>query len=240
MHKDPGANARVQHRHDRLAHARTGNGAAHRLLIVDDQPICREGLRVLFRETPDFQVAAVESGEAMRMAEYFAPQLAMISLALPGHYAFQLARGLRQVRPATGILFLDDEVRHANIPAALAAGALGYWARSDSFDDLAEAARTVAAGRHSFCPGARPYIVETSSGPQFRPDKRGREISRLTRREVQVLSLLVKGFSVKECAAHLNLAPSTVDNFTSRLMKKLGVHNRVDLVMLAVREGLDR
>jgi DNA-binding NarL/FixJ family response regulator len=98
----------------------------------------------------------------------------------------------------------------------------------------------IRAGRTAFCPAADQYLVHTKSGLRFDPPATGSPLEKLTPRELEILLHLADGLSVRRCAERLRLSESTVDNHKSRLMRKLDVHNVVELVRLAAREGLLR
>ncbi len=209
-----------------------------RLLIVDDHGLVRDGLLALFRAEGGFEVVAVDAGEAVRTACYFSPHVVLMDLTLPGSFAFLAARSIRSENGLPRLLFLDDTVRPANVGRALEFGICGYWTKHASFDQLAAAVRCIVSGRMSFCPEVEPHLVAEPEGLQFRPSADVWGTPDLTARQREVLALLARGLSVKECAQRMGLSQSTVDNQKSRLMRKLGVHCTVDLVWIAFREGL--
>ena len=207
-------------------------------MIVDEHRLVGEGLLALFRAAGGVEAAAVGAAEAVQTARQFAPDVVVIDVTLPDRGAFQIAREIRAWHPPTRVLFLDEAVRPMHVRAALEVEGCGYWTKHASFDRLAEAAGRVAAGALSFCPEVRRHLVLTPCGLQFQPSPDVAAIAKLTRRESQVLVLLAEGLSVKQCAGRMHLAPSTVDNHKSRLMKKLRVHKVTELIRVAVREGL--
>lgn len=209
-----------------------------RLLIVDDQCLFREGLRALFSQSPDIEAMAVAPEEAAQRSGRFCAHAAVIGLATPLRRAFAIAEEMTAQCPAPRLLFLDEQIRPVNLAAALQAGADGYWTKYASFDELTAAVRRVAAGKPSFCPATRLYLVAGPAGSSVRINSKRTVTADITPRETEVLGLLVEGLSVKECALRMKLSPSTIDNHKSRLMKKLGIHKTTGLVRFAVREGL--
>ncbi|KKK70042.1 hypothetical protein LCGC14_2927970 [marine sediment metagenome] len=209
-----------------------------RLLIVHDHGLAREGMLALFRSTEQIRAKGVEAAEAAWVARHLAPDVVLIALALSGACAFETAESILQECRSSRMMFLDDTLRPHHLRMTLAAGAHGYWTKRASFDQLCEAIRRVASGGSSVCPAARRYLVGSDGKMRFDQAANGTPLARITRRERQVLVLLAEGLSVKQVAERLCLSPRTVDSHRSNLMKKLGIHKIVDLVRLALREGL--
>ena len=212
------------------------------LLIVDDHALCRAGLATMFRAVARIGRLVVAGGaeDAVHLAAEFGPSVVLMDVTLPAAYAFEAARSIRAAQSDAGILFLDESVHPAHVRQALSVGGAGYWTKHATFDEIVEAVRLVGTGQQSFCPAVRQHLVVTSSsGLRYRPMPSDIEsLDTLTAREMDVLAGLARGLSVKQCAQHLRLARSTVDNHKSRLMKKLKVHKTVDLARLAMHQGL--
>ena len=155
-------------------------------------------------------------------------------LSLEGETAESILQECRSSR----MMFLDDALRPERLRMTLAAGAHGYWTKQASFDQLCEAICRLASGGTSVCPAARRYLVGCDGHLRFDQTADGTPLAGITRRERQVLVLLAEGLSVRQAAERLCLSPRTVDSHRSNLMKKLGIHKIVDLVRLALREGL--
>ncbi len=199
-----------------------------RLLIVTTSASARDELLALFKAVKDVEVRALDSGEAVHIARFFLPDVVLIDLALLGDYAFLVARNFRVLYGKVRLLFLDDAVCSAHICTALRMGAFGYWTTTSSLAELSKAVRQIAAGEYAFCPAARRYLTWTTSGPQFRLPPDIAATARLTRRQSEVLALLAKNLSVKQCAEQMQLAPSTVQRHKSELMKKLNLPKTAD------------
>ena len=209
-----------------------------RLLIVDDHGLVREGLLALFHPVEDILARAIEAGRAVWATRHFAPEVVLINRTLTDACAFETAESVLLERPSSRVMFLDDAMRPARLRMALAAGVHGYWTNRASFDQLCDAVRQLRAGRPSLCPTAQQYVVLSDGVMRFDQAADGTALAGLTHRECQVLALLAEGLCVKKVAGRLDVSPRTVDSHRSNLMRKLGVHKIVDLVRLAMSEGL--
>ncbi len=215
-----------------------GSKAGVRLLIVDAHGVVREGLLALFRQPGGVETSASNDAEVDWVMDRFAPDVVLIRLAPSNGHAMQTARSILGRCPAPRVMLLDDTVCPAHVCVALAIGASGYWTVRASFAQIEEAVRDVAGGKQSFCPAAQRLRAPLSRHLRVDPPGDVAGISSLTQRESEVLVLLAKGFTVKQCARRLRLSPSTVEKYKAQLMKKVGVHRLVDLVRLAWCEGL--
>jgi len=175
---------------------------------------------------------------ALLVARRFQPTVVVLDASLPGGTWREVAQLLRREIPTCGLLLLDDTLRPWNLKEAIEFPRVGYWTKCDSAQEVIEAARAVAVGEGTFCAQAKRFLISSEGKLRFRALPADSPLARLTRREQEVLVHLAQGHSIKECARRLDLAHSTVDNHKSRIMKKLGVHKLVDLVRLALREGL--
>ena len=211
-----------------------------RLLIVDTHALCCTGLAMMFRAVPEVAEVAVATTpeQAVRIAKFHQPDVLIMDAAMPSYGGFETARLLIKSSTRCRILFLDDAVNHAHIRSALRAGALGYWTKHATFDEIIVAVLRISTGHATFCPAADEHLVRTKTGLRFEPKAPGTPLENLTPRELEVLLHLADGLSVRQCAEQMNLSESTIDNHKSRLMRKLDVHSVVELVRLAEREGL--
>ena len=211
-----------------------------RLMIVDDHALCCAGMAMMFRTVPEVTEVAVatQPEQAMRIAKLLQPNVALVDITMPAHGGFETGRRLLAPSSDCRVLFLDASIRHAHLRYALRLGASGYWTKHATFDQIVTAVCQVAEGRTAFCPAVQDRLVETRVGPRLRPDSDGTPLENLTPRELEVLVHLADGLTLKQCAERMNLSESTADNHKSRLMGKLEVHNVVELIKLASREGL--
>lgn len=211
-----------------------------RVLIVDGQALFCEALAALFSTKTGLKVVALttRADEAVLLARRLQPDIVFMDTSLPELGSFDAARQILSHQSKTKVIFLEDTLCGANVQEALRLGARGYWTKHESFQAMADGVCRVAAGGSTFCPDIQRRLKWTSEGLQFDAEEKKTPLEKLTQRELEVLRYLSQGLSVKQCARILNLAHSTVDNHKSRLMKKLDVHNSVELTRLAIREGL--
>jgi two-component system, NarL family, response regulator NreC len=208
-----------------------------RLLLADDHAILRAGLRMLLEAQPDMMVVAeaADGEEAVRRAHATHPDVAVIDLTMPGLSGVETLQRLRRELPATRLLVLTmhDDPGYARV--AQAAGASGHVIKDSESGELLAAIRAVHRGRTFVQVGGgggnAPPPVETEEA---------RAVPALSPRERQVLELLAHGHTNREIAARLSLSVKTVETHRARLSDKLGLHNRADLVRLALELGLLR
>jgi DNA-binding NarL/FixJ family response regulator len=208
-----------------------------RILLVDDHEVVREGLRA-FLELQDGLEVVGEAGdgqEALELAERVRPDVILMDLVMPKLDGVGAMRELRRRAPATRVIaltsFLDDE----RLLPAIQAGAAGYLLKDVRPKELARAVRAAYAGEAMLDPAAAARLVAAvAQGATPAPTQPGR----LTRREQEVLELLARGRSNKRIAFELGIAEKTVKAHVGRLLAKLGVADRTEAAVLAVREGL--
>ncbi|HZD74050.1 MAG TPA: response regulator transcription factor [Actinomycetota bacterium] len=224
-----------------------------RVLLADDQAMVREGLSVLLSAQPDIQVAgeAADGQEAVRKAVELQPDVVLMDVRMPvlnGPEATRLivggpAAGAASRTPGVAVpkvlmpttFDLDEYVYEA-----LRAGASGFLLKDASARQLAEAVRVVAAGDALLSPSVtRRLIGEFSRLGGPRGPTRGR-VEDLTERETQVLALVARGLSNAEIAAHLVVAEQTVKTHVSRILTKLALRDRAQVVVFAYESGLVR
>lgn len=206
-----------------------------RVLIADDHAVMRDGLQALFHATGDIRVvAAVANGrEALRAARELTPDVALLDLAMPELNGLEAARRLREECPEVRVVILSMHSTAEYVHRARQAGAAGYILKESAGVEVIDAVRRVHAGRHYFSRALWPALMGTGySATQASP------LESLSRREREVLQLVVEGKTSAETAATLHLSPKSVDTYRSRLMTKLGVGDIPALVKFAIRHGL--
>ena len=209
-----------------------------RIMLVDDHTMVREALRVVLEQDNGMEVvAAVGDGEtALRLADELAPTVVVMDVALPGQSGIETTRRLLARHPQIKVLALSTYLDRRIIQQMLDVGASGYIAKSAAGAELKQGIRNVVAGRSYLCSEVAALVADglrdrRSAGGQPEP-------SSLSRREVQVATLLAEGKSAPDIAAELHIAPSTVDVHRRNLMRKLELHNVVELTRYAIRTGL--
>ena len=212
-----------------------------RLLLVDDQQLMREGLRVLLELEPDLRVVA-EAGtgqEALDAYPASRPDVVLMDIRMPGMDGVEATWRLRERCPEARVIILTTFDDDAYVFEGLRAGALGYLLKDVSGHELAEAVRTVAAGGALIEPSvARKVLAEFARlAPPARPADAGLP-EPLLAREREVLQLLSAGLSNREIAARLHLAEGTVKNYVTAILQKLGVRDRTQAALRARELGL--
>jgi DNA-binding NarL/FixJ family response regulator len=214
---------------------------AIRILLVDDQRLMREGLRVLLALEPDLEVIgeAEDGAAALRAYEALQPDVVLMDVRMPGMDGVEATWRLRERWPKARIVILttfdDDEY----VFEALRAGALGYLLKDVSGHDLAQAVRTVAAGGALIQPSVAAKVVAEFArmAPPAREVDAGLA-EPLSEREVQILRLLAGGLTNRQIAERLSMAEGTIKNYVTNILGKLGARDRTQAAIRARKLGL--
>lgn len=215
-----------------------------RVILADDHVMIRDALARLLGMDSQFRVAGVASngGDALALIMEQKPDVAVLDIDMPGRTCFDIADVLRSADSRTRVVVLSGHARDFQIQMALQSGVSSYVTKDEPLEAIVGAIRMVATGKGYFSPGVRarfsgdaPLFGKPAgiNGPQVMTG-----LSALSLREREVLMHLARGRSVKEVAADLMLSRKTVDNHTQRLMAKLDIHTRSDLVRYAIREAV--
>jgi NarL family two-component system response regulator LiaR len=206
-----------------------------RVLIADDHAVVRQGLRTFLELQDEIEVVAdVGDGEAALSAvEAHAPDVVLMDLVMPGVGGVEAIRRLRELRPETRVLvltsFLDDE----KLFPAVRAGAAGYLLKDVEPAELVRAIHTVADGEALLHPAVAARLME-----EFSATERPAAEEALTAREREVLRLIARGLPNKLIARELEIAEKTVKTHVSSILSKLGLTDRTQAALYAVRTGL--
>lgn len=209
------------------------------VLLADDHALIRATLTDRLAAEADLQVVGQvgNADEAVNQCIQRQPDVVLMDIDMPGLQCFEAARTIQARCPRTRIIYLSALFSDRYIEEALSVEAAGYVTKSEPPEAVIEAIHTAVAGRVYFSPEVRSRIVFDPNGPRL-SSKQPTRLSTLTQREMQVLRYLAKGMSKKEIAHTINLSVSTVERHNDRLMKKLDIHDRVELARFAIREGL--
>lgn len=204
-----------------------------RVMVADDHPVVRQGLKfMLAREGFAVVAEAADGREALRQSEGTHPEVVVLDLAMPGLNGIDTAREIMRVSPGTKTIILTQHAEEPYILEALRAGVHGYVLKSQAVSDMIQAIRDVHRGRLYVSPAISTVVVGA-----YR--ERG-ELPRdpLTPREREVLQLIAEGKSTKQVAEALEITVKTAESHRSRIMFKLGIHEKAGLVRYAIKRGL--
>lgn len=210
-----------------------------RLLLADDHAVVRSGLRLLLEAQPDMVIIGeAENGEeAIRRTAELQPDVVLMDIEMPGMNGIEAARRIKAQSPETSVLALTMYEDDQYFFEMLRAGASGYVPKRAAPDELATAIRAVSRGEVFLHPSLAGRLVLDYLQ---RRDVEEQEPAAddLTPREQEVLTLIAQGLSNNEIADQLVISAKTVDRHRENIMRKLNLHNRVDLVKYALRKGL--
>ena len=209
-----------------------------RILLVDDHPMVREGLRAaISRFSPAaLIVEAGTSAEALKQAASLRPHLNIIDINLPDLNGLELARRLRAIDRRTKILFLAAEADPWTVHEALSVGACGYLTKTNAAQKLYEAIRSVMTGKLFLCDDAAAALRRAEEAGPMASEPPGTAI--LSHRERDVLKLIAEGQTTKAIALELKISPKTVETHRQHIMRKLRLDNVANLTYYAIRHGL--
>jgi DNA-binding NarL/FixJ family response regulator len=211
----------------------------HRLVIVEDHTILREGLRALLSSSPDFEIVGeAEDGRgAIQCVENVKPDLVLMDLSMPRMNGMDAIREIKKLCPGTKILALTVHKAEEYVRATLQAGADGYVLKDATHPELVMAIKSVLAGKPYLSPGISEKVIEGYlEGRKRLKFRSGWDI--LTQREREILKLIAEGHKNKEIADYLCLSVKTVETHRANLMRKLDLHDLSALTTFAVENGL--
>jgi DNA-binding NarL/FixJ family response regulator len=202
-----------------------------RLLLVDDHPVVRDGLRGLFADDPDFAVVgeAATGAEAVARVERLGADVVLMDLRMPQMGGVEAIRRLREHAPSVRVLVLTTYDTDSDVLPAIEAGATGYLLKDAPREELVRAVRAAFEGQ----PVLSPAVAKRLMGQVRRPPPEA-----LSQRELQVLQLVADGASNREAAARLFVSEATIKTHLLHIYEKLGVRDRAAAVGEAYRRGL--
>lgn len=204
-----------------------------KVMIVDDHPIVRDGLRNMFLVFDDLElIAEAEDGkQALEMCQRALPDVIMMDILMPKMDGIAATQAILERYPQVRIIILTSYPEDNLVQKSLQAGALGYVLKNAPIDHLADAVRSAYAGRPALAPEATLALIRAKTSP----DQPGSDLSQ---REREVLALIVEGLTNEEIAGRLFISPATARHHVSACIQKLGAANRAQAASLAIKLGL--
>jgi DNA-binding NarL/FixJ family response regulator len=211
-----------------------------RVLLADDQPIVRAGLRTIIDLADDVDIVgeAADGVQALAMTHALAPDVVMMDIRMPALDGIDATRQLTRSASTARVLILTTYGFDEYVYQALRAGAAGFLLKTDPPDRLVDAIRVVAAGDALLGPTATRRLIEQYVAGPAPTSSPPAELAQLTDREREVLNHLAGGLSNREIARALYVVDGTVKTHVARILAKLGLHNRAQLIVYAYEHGL--
>ncbi|MEX2528662.1 MAG: response regulator transcription factor [Gemmatimonadota bacterium] len=211
---------------------------AIRILLADDHAIFRAGLRALLELEEGIQVVgeAASGDEAVAQALALRPDLVIMDLSMPGTHGLEATRRIAALELGVSVLVLTVHAEEEYLVPVVDAGASGYLTKASADRDLLEAIRVVARGEVYLPARATTLLLKQYRKAQDAGE--GGSLQELSAREREVLALTAEGYSSTEIGQKLFISPKTVDTYRSRIMQKLRLNHRSELVRFALRAGL--
>jgi NarL family two-component system response regulator LiaR len=209
------------------------------VMIVDDHEMVRKGAKGSLEARPDIVVVAeAESGEnAVRLAREYVPDVVLMDLVMPGMDGVEATRKVKDISPHTHIIVLTSYHQDEHIFPALRAGAISYLLKDVKAKELVEAIQRAARGEATLHPRVAARVIKQFSSEEFDPSNLFRE---LTEREMEVLTLIARGYTNQKIAEELVISLSTVKGHVSNVLGKLHLVDRTQAAVYAWQEGIVR
>jgi DNA-binding NarL/FixJ family response regulator len=210
------------------------------VVIVDDHPIVRAGLRTILSAAPDIRVAAegASAADALHLAVQHRPDVLVLDVNLPDQNGVEVTRRLAGQAAPTAILILTAYDDEQTVFGLLESGAVGYVLKDEALETLVAAVRAASQGESWLSPAVASRVVRRAVCQPAPTPSPGSPPSSLTPRELEVLCLLAQGLDNAAIARRLVLTTRTVQNHVSNIYGKLGVASRTEAALVAIRRGL--
>ncbi len=212
-----------------------------KILLVDDHPLFREGLKAIIARMDSYEVIG-EAGngrEALRMAQKFGPDLVLMDIGLPDQSGIELTRKMKKVSSKMRIMIVSMHARVDYIVKAFQAGATGYVVKELASTKLLGAIDTVLKGDYYMDSQVSKEVVRKLVGIQDKEVKiTDAAYGTLTPREQEVMTFVAEGLSTNQISERLFISPKTVENHRSSIMRKLDIHNTIEVARYAAKLGL--
>jgi two-component system response regulator DevR len=208
-----------------------------RLLIIDDHEMVREGLKAMLTAEPDFEIVgdAANAEQAFELIERLHPDVILLDIRLPGMSGIDVCRTVMEHYPETAVIILTTFSDEALVAQCIQAGARGFIVKDIERFDLKRSIRAVARGEAAIDPKAAVAVLaQLRRAPQV---NQGPSPDPLSPQQIVILRLVAQGLSSREIATQLYLSENTVKGYVQEILHRLGVKNRTEAVMVAVKQG---
>jgi two-component system, NarL family, response regulator NreC len=211
-----------------------------RIVLADDHVVLRAGLRALLNSEPDMLVVgeAGDGSEALEQVEQQQPDVLVLDLMMPNVKGIDIIENLTARFPTTRVLILTMHADTQYIRHVLKVGGAGYVLKSSADTELITAIREIAGGRSYLTPEATEILLADYRGQDTAEEPQPPELDLLSEREREVLVMAALGYSSREIGELLSISPKSVGTYRQRLMEKLNLESRAELVQYALRNGL--
>ncbi|MGD8521043.1 MAG: response regulator transcription factor [Desulfobacterales bacterium] len=211
------------------------------ILIVDDHGLFRDGLRAIIERDATFEVVgeAGNGGDALKIVQEVKPDVALIDISLPDQSGIELTRDVLKFSPKTRIIIVSMHSKIDYIVGSFRAGATGYVVKESASENLIQGIKTVLIGDFFMDTSVSQKVVKKLAGLQKKEIKVTDDAyDTLTPREQEVMALVAEGRSTNEIGEMLFISPKTVENHRSSIMRKLDLHNTIDIARYAAKLGI--
>lgn len=211
-----------------------------RVLVVDDQPVFTEMLRVVLDMQEDIKVVgmAFTGEEGLQAALEVKPEVMLVDYHMPGMSGLEVIQGLKAAGQNTTVLILTADTDEAIMAEAIAAGASGYITKQQALNEVVQAVRTASDGEPVVPPFMIPRILSHFHRQQQKDQQAELLREKLSAREIQILEQLARGRSNEEISEIFVLSPNTVRTHIHNVIKKMGVHSKLQATTLALQLGI--
>ena len=206
-----------------------------KIMVVDDHAILRDGIRALVGLHDDLKIVgeASDGREAIEKVHKLAPDVVIMDIAIPGMDGLEVTRRIKKKNPNIQVLVLTQHDNKEYVLSAIKAGAAGYMPKKAMSSELISAIRAVHGGDSYLYPSAAVELMD-----DYRDQAKTEPYDRLTAREIEILTLTANGHTSRQIAEMLFISLRTVQGYRAKIMEKLDIHNRDELIKYALSKGL--